>query len=265
MLKKLIHYDLRFLLSKSLIVYYIITLGLALLTRIFGCFNDIFILNIIAKICSGATISALFSTLINNVIHCWIRFRHNLFGDESYLTHTLPVKRHSHYVSKLVAGMLSLITSFVVVCLAIAIAFYSKENFALLKNMLIPVSRAMNVSIPVMVFLLIFLVFVELMSMVQCGYIGTIIGHRFNRGKVGLSFLFGILVYFVSQGIAFVLTIAVALPFSREVLELFGQNAPQNFDVFPALMIGGNVAYSALLIIGLIVGGVLLKKGVNVD
>ena len=31
----------------------------------------------------------------------WVRFRSNFYGDESYLTHTLPIKREVLYTSKI--------------------------------------------------------------------------------------------------------------------------------------------------------------------
>ena len=44
--------------------------------------------------------------LINNLMRTWVRFRHNLYGDESYLTHTLPVERKTIYLSKFITSII---------------------------------------------------------------------------------------------------------------------------------------------------------------
>ena len=82
MLKKLIKYDLENI-YKVLMIFYILSLLFAILTRIFLNIDDSFIMNIIGKICSGVTISMIFNILINNLMRLWSRFKNNFYGDES--------------------------------------------------------------------------------------------------------------------------------------------------------------------------------------
>ena len=58
-------------------------------------------MNIIGEICQGAMFSMMISAIINNLMRMWVRFKQNLYGDESYLTHTLPVTKASIYLSKI--------------------------------------------------------------------------------------------------------------------------------------------------------------------
>ena len=107
MLKKLLKYDLKNV-YKVLIVFYILSLFFAILARIFLNIENSFILNVIGKICSGVTISMIANILINNLMRLWVRFKTNLYSDESYLTHTLPVDKKTLYLSKIFSAVLSL-------------------------------------------------------------------------------------------------------------------------------------------------------------
>ena len=49
---------------------------------------------------SGTAISMMFSIVINNLMRLWVRFKNNFYGDESYLTHTLPIDKKTLYLSK---------------------------------------------------------------------------------------------------------------------------------------------------------------------
>ena len=64
MLGKLIKYDFKNN-FKFLIIFYILALFFAVLTRIFLNIDDSFILNIIGKVCSGTTIAMIFNILFN--------------------------------------------------------------------------------------------------------------------------------------------------------------------------------------------------------
>lgn len=92
MLKKLLKYDLKSI-YKVLIVFYSLSLFFAILTRIFLNIENSFIMDVIGKVCSGTTIAMIFNILINNLMRLWVRFNGNLYGDESYLTHTLPCNK----------------------------------------------------------------------------------------------------------------------------------------------------------------------------
>lgn len=92
MLKKLLKYDLKWV-FKVVIVFYLLALFFAVLTRLFFGINNSFMMNIVAQICSGTTISMIVSIIINNIMRLWVRFKNNFYGDESYLTHTLPVEK----------------------------------------------------------------------------------------------------------------------------------------------------------------------------
>ena len=101
MLKKLLKYDLKSI-NIVLIVFYLLSIFFSLLTRIFLNIDNSFICNVIGQICNGTMIAMMFNIIINNMIRLWVRFKQNFYGDESYLTHTLPIPKKTLYLSKFI-------------------------------------------------------------------------------------------------------------------------------------------------------------------
>ena len=99
MLKKILKYDLLYI-YKVLIVFYTLSLFFAVMTRITTIDNPPLIMLIINKILSGTTIALIINIIINSIMRIWVRFKNNIYGDESYLTHTLPVKKRKHIFIK---------------------------------------------------------------------------------------------------------------------------------------------------------------------
>ena len=111
MLRKLLKYDLKSI-FKVLIIFYILAMLFGVLTRVFFSFENSLMLQILGEIAQGAAISMMCSTLINNIMRMWVRFKAHFYSDESYLTHTLPVEKSTHYLSKILTTIINLFTSF---------------------------------------------------------------------------------------------------------------------------------------------------------
>ena len=190
-------------------IFYILSLFFAVLTRIFLNIEDSFILNIIGQICSGATIAMMFNILINNLMRTWVRFRHNLYGDESYLTHTLPVERKTIYSSKFITSIILVFISMLVISLTIFIAYYSKENLKFLKDLLLPVVEMIDSTMFIFVLMFVFILFLEIFNLLQIGFTGIILGHKMNNNKVLYSVIYGFVSYSVIQVIVFVVLFGI--------------------------------------------------------
>ena len=65
MLKKLLKYDLKYV-YKVLIVFYVLSIFFAILTRCTLYTKDIAIIKIIGQVCSGITVSMIINIIINN-------------------------------------------------------------------------------------------------------------------------------------------------------------------------------------------------------
>lgn len=263
MLKKLLKYDIKDI-YKGLVIFYILSIIFSILTRIFLNIENSFILNIIGQICSGVTISMLFNILINNLMRLWGRFTQNLYKDESYLTHTLPVEKKDIYISKILTSILSLFTSILVIALTIFIAYYSKENLNILKNLLLPLVNTYDSTMLGILSALLFIFFLEFINALQSGYTGIILGHKMNNNKIIFSILFGFATYTVIQVFGLLIIFIVSL-FNKDLMNLFITNDIINIDMLKIIIYLSIFIYSISFIIFYIVNIKLFKKGVNVD
>lgn len=263
MLTKLLKYDLKDI-YKILIIFYSLAIFFATLTRIFFNIENSLVMNIIGKVCSGVTISMLFNILINNVMRLWARFKSNFYGDEAYLTHTLPVKKSTLYISKILAALFSLFTTVAVAVLALFIAYYSKENMQVIKALLESAGQSFDLSPALFLLIIAFVLFLEFLSAVQCGFSGIILGHKMYRGKIGFSVLYGFIVYSITQVFA-VLTVFVAGLFNDDMMLLFTSNQLNSLSVLKTAMTVAIVTYFAISVIVYFVNQKLFNKGVNVE
>jgi len=263
MLSKLIKYDLKPML-KFISVFYILGTIFAILTRILFNIENSLIANIFGQITTGATISMLISILINNTMRLWVRFKNTIYDDESYLTHTLPVDKKDIYLSKFISSVITLFISFVVAIIIMFIAYYSKENLELLKNLLLPLTNLLNLDLLKILFIFIILVFLELYCIIMSGYLGIIIGHKFNNKKLLMSIVFGFISYMFSQ-IFVLLTMLVYGLFNKDILSMFTSSNITDISLLLKLCYLSIITYTLLIIANMIVSIKVFKKGVNVD
>jgi len=263
MLKKLLKYDLENI-YKVLIVFYGLSLFFAVLSRIFLNIENSFIMNIIGKICSGTTIAMIINILINNLMRLWVRFKQNFYGDESYLTHTLPIDKKTLYLSKTIASIITLLSSMVVISLSLFIAYYSKENIEVIKNLLLPLATVYDSTVITIILSFIFIFFLEIMNMLQSGYVGIVLGHMKNNNKMAFSILFGFGTYLITQIFIIIIVFIVAL-FNKDLMNLFYTTETLNVDVIKLCIYLATVIYSLNIFILYFLNSKLFNKGVNID
>ena len=263
MLGKLLKYDLKNM-FKLLSVFYILAIFFAILTRIFLSIENSFVMDIIGKICSGTTIALMFNILINSIMRAWVRFKQSLYGDESYLTHTLPIDKKPLYNSKILTSLITLFISIAMIALTLFIAYYSKENIILLKNLLLPVADIYDTSIMKIIIAFLLIIFVEFAATLQSGFTGIILGHKMNNNKLAYSILFGFISYMVIQIFGVIALFAGAL-FSPDLMNLFITNQMVNMDMIKLVIYLAMGFYSLCVILGYIFNLYMFKKGINVD
>lgn len=255
MLGKLLKYDLKKHL-KFICVFYIITLFISILTRVFINIRSPFIVFIIGRILSGALISLFANILINCLMGLWIRsFARGIYGDESYLTHTLPVTKRQIYLSKFFTCVVSAFLSVAVIVSTAIIAYYTQERWQIVKQMFFN-GKAGTITV-----LTIVIVFLEFVNLIQCGYTGIILGHMMNTGKTGFSVLFGFLAETASQ-IAVLIFSAVAALVNGDFKALF---ASANAQVSESILIILIPVYLVIITVTALINIKLLNNGVNVE
>lgn len=262
MLSKLLKYDLKWN-YKPLIVFYILGIIFSCIVRIVESFKSTLILLIIDKVCCGIVISMIISILINCLMRFWARFIRNIYKDEAYLTHTLPVSKNTIYLSKILSGVITLLTSFIVIVICLSICALNKDTWLILKETLENSAIYFNSSVFNLIIIMILTIFFEFLFMMLCGILGIIIGHKSNDHKLVKSVLIGFVIY------AFLSVLSVG------VLYLAGIINPDLMGVFNSTLVS-STALKKMLLIGIILylsyniiiyltGNKLLNKGVDID
>ncbi len=198
MLRKLLKYDLKAI-FKFLAIFYTLAIIFAIITRILFANNNSLFVTIFAYIFNGATIAMIANILINNLMRAWVYFKGNLYGDEGYLMHTLPVPRKNLYISKFLMGLITLTVSTLIIVAVMIIAWLTPESFEALKNFLAPMAELLDSTVVEMIILTIFVVFLEVLVMLFSGYTGIILGFKKINNRTGWSILFGFVCYIVIQ------------------------------------------------------------------
>ena len=263
MLKKILKYDLLYI-YKVLIVFYTLSLFFAVMTRITTIDNPSLIILIINKILSGTTIALIINIIINSIMRIWVRFKNNIYGDESYLTHTLPVKKESIYLSKILAVLITMLTSMLIIGLTLFIACYSKTTIEVIKDSLNLIAQTYNSTIIILLITILLVLTVELLTLIFSGITGIIIGHKKNNNKMIYSIIFGLITYILSQVLVLIITYIIAL-INPNIMEIFKTNQITNISTIKTFIYLALVIYTFILITLNIVNMTLLKKGVAVE
>lgn len=260
MLTKLLKYDLKNI-YKRLIVFYVLTLFFSITTRILFSLKETTILYILGQISVGCLFSMVANILINVLIINWVRFKDTLYKDEAYLTHTLPVEKNTLYDSKFYLSLIALFTSFIVIFLSLFIAYYTKDRFIMLKDYISNIIGLYNINYGFII-ALIFLLFLEIYSALQSGFIGIIFGYKKNNNQRLYSVLFGFITYLLTQGLLLLVTFIISL-FDNNIMKIFTSNV-FNLGIIKKLLIISIVFYILIALILKYIGRKQLKKGVNV-
>ena len=263
MLRKLLKYDLKFT-FKSVWIFYALSIFFAILTRIFAEINQTTLIIVLTGIARGACMSMMFSSVINNIFACWRRVHSNLYKDEAYLTHTLPVSREKRYTSYLLNAIITIFASMIIAVVSVAIMFYSKENLDIIHVILDGVVTVYDSSVVELLILFFLLICSQIIYIVKAGYTGLILGHRAENKKMGKSVLWGFTVYGLAQWIMLGAIFAVGLS-NKEIMSVLTENKGVTATAFKIILYsvgGGYVLFSTILTL---VNEKLLKQGVNVE
>lgn len=263
MLKKLLKYDLKWN-YKLLIIFYVLALIFSCITRLCSLVDNSALFSVLKSISSGFAIAMMINALINCIMRSWVRFTKNMYKDESYLTHTLPVSKNKLYVSKVLSAVICMVTSIIVVIACLFICYYSKENISTLKNMLELAAGTYDTTVIKLLLVLFFVLLLEMIFIILIGYVGIIIGHKSNQNKMSKSVVMGVILYIVTQMVTLLLVFIFGL-FNDSVMNIINTKDIINIDTIKLVLFLGIFIYVVYIVIYYIVGKKLLEKGVNVD
>lgn len=197
MLKKLLKYDLKTM-ANTLFPIYGLTLLLAVLSRIFILLTDttpVFRtpMGLVMGLAIMITMATPFITFVVGID----KFNKQVTKDEGYLTHTLPVKKHSIIDSKLITQTLFQIGSFIVSFLSICIIGDIKlPDIRKMIDFIVEVITEYSVVTPTLILLLILVGYAALTLLI---YTAISFGQRHATNKTRFAVLYGVIIYIVQQ------------------------------------------------------------------
>lgn len=217
MLAKLIKYDLKFIFKTVSVFIILLFIGVILhnLTsydytptfldasgQVFGGDPDApVIIQFLHTFFYNAVITFAIALVINSLTRTWQRFRNNFYGDEAYLTHTLPLPRQTLWAAKVCTGVLISIIIIAAIALACILLSLTPTGQGLIGGF------GVADGTPTYYCVYTLCIAVQLFFIILCGYTGIIIARRFSSSRPGLrSVLWGLLVYLLSSTILVGLT-----------------------------------------------------------
>ena len=263
MLGKLLKYDLKWI-YKVVGIFYILSFIFSVIGRALNEIENSLVFSITAKIAIGIAISMMINSLVNCLMRLWARFIKNLYKDESYLTHTLPVEKKDIYVSKVLTALITVFTTTVVSIVCLFICFYSESNMEVLKTLLELAASTYNTTVLNLLLLITIVIFLEIMFIVLIGYDAIILGYKSNQKKMAKTLIIAFALYMITQ----VLTLGVIFVFglfNSNVMNLINTTDIVNIDAIKSVMYMGIGIYVVYIIFYYVLGHLQLKKGVNVD
>lgn len=263
MLKKLLKYDTLNMI-KNMMVFYILFIVFSTIYRVVGYFETTSIINIIKQVVFGCMVAMGVSIIANTVIRSFVRFKDSLYGDEAYLTHTLPVSKTQIYESKFIQTIIFVLASILFAAIGLFIAYYSKENWNHIIELVTNISVGYQVKKIPFILSLILIIVLEIVNAIQAGYLGIIIGNMYNSNRLLFSIIYGFITYIASQSITLLLTFIIAI-FDPSIMKLFISNVTMSGSILIKFIIISICTYSIAIAVVNIVALKLFNKGVNVE
>lgn len=263
MLGKVLKYDLKWV-YKVVVVFYILAFVFSVIGRALSEIENSVIFSVVTQIVFGIAISMMVSSLINCLMRLWARFIKNIYKDESYLTHTLPVEKNTIFASKVISALICIFTTTIVIIACLFICYYSEANMQVLKQVLELTASTYNTTVLNLLLLVSLVIFLELMFIVLVGYIGIILGYKSNQNKMIKTIIIGFALYMISQVVTLALIFVLGL-FDSNVMNLINTTDIINIDAIKTAMYAGMGIYVIYIAFYYMIGKKQLEKGVNVD
>lgn len=263
MLKKLMKYDFYWI-NKIMPIYFAIAIFFAICFRVISTFESTLIVTILKNTFLSLLISSLFSTLITYLMRIWGRYKSNIYKDESYLTHTLPVSKSAIFNSKIITSLISILIGSIVILICLAIAFLNNDTINLLKTLFESFEPIYEKGTLIgLIIAVIGIVILEIMYMMQAGIFGLTIGHRANNHKMLKAIVIGIASYFILSALTLAIIYVISL-FNPTLTEVFNTQTPSKEAVVAVIYISLAV-YMIYNLAFYFTSKKILNKGVNVE
>lgn len=262
MLSKLFKYDFKKI-FKQVFVFFILSIACAGIARICTELGkNIAFFKIVGIFVSSVEYALLANVIIQPLVRIFAEFGKTMYGDESYLTHTLPVTKTKLLLSKCLSALAVLGIAFVCLIVSVIVLAYSKTNMAILENFFASAFGS-NINTFGVVTLLIFVLIAEFISLIMNVFTSIILANKENDHKVLKGFIFAIIINILIL-IVLVLLVMVIFASSGNLSALFSSNLSMSNGMLISLCVVCMVTYLATAVLLFFFSKHELNKGVNV-
>lgn len=199
MLGKLLKYDFKNL-YKTLLPIYLITLVITILTVIFNNLSDTS--NLFSTLNALMILSyvVILMVLLVGTFFLSIRdFYLDFATERGYLINTLPVKKSTIITSKFITGVVTMLSSIVVMFISILILVIGNGEWTSFANGIANIFRDIPGDAVVMLILMTVLMIVAYISGLAVCYLSIALGQLKNTNKLGYSFIAYIILYIIYE------------------------------------------------------------------
>ncbi len=241
MLGKLTKYEFKAT-ARVFLPFYLAVFGVTLVNKCFlllnsrvelsGIMGTVF--SLIGTLMMVVSIIMIAATIFLTFFMILQRFYKNLFTDEGYLMHTLPVKAGKHIFAKLIASSVWTLVSVLVVILAIFLLVvnsevldFLKDFFASLPESIEMFEKTLNTSFYGAVASAVIVVIISLPSGILTYYFAITLGSIIlPKHKIGGAFIGYLLIYTVTQMVTGILLIIGVVISSNNIETIFKSSIP---------------------------------------
>lgn len=262
MLSKLLKYDLKWL-YKTIGIFYLLSFVFSLIVRGLSLLDKTFVVNSLTFMFKISAIGMIVATVIITVARLWTRFIKNVYKDESYLTHTLPVTKKDIYLAKVLSAVITSITTVLVTIICLLICYHSKESCDFIKQSLGLIENTLDFEVIKMLVIISFVLILELIIVTLNGYTGIILGFKSNRNKMLKTLIYGFISYLVTMVIT-LLIIYISSLINNNVMVLIKDNVGDIGTIKILLSIIA-IMYTFFIFIFYFFGKNKLEEGIDVD
>lgn len=277
MLGKLLKYELLAEMRKYAVVFAAI-IGAAVLFLVFdrglSRLGDYAIIDIFSGFLLIAFILLCFFTLAMIIVMSCVRFKKNLFGDEGYLMHTLPVPVWQHIAVKIIAAYIWTVAALAVIIIGICILTCSgswmTDMYDGMKEAFAEISAADDASAALLFnfkwFFIISAVLYPLLLLLYI-YFCIAVGSLFNSHKTLMSILTFVVVNTVGQIVSSVIMVICGLSsyMSMNTADMNAATADMFISSYGKLMWGSSI-FSVILYAAMAIGtNYIMSKKLNLE
>ncbi len=261
MIRKLLKYDIKKLLG-FLVYFYVISFGLAIITRLINIGKDIQFIYIIGQVFAGITYASIAQILVNIFTQTIKLFNTDFYKDESYLTHTLPVTKSELLLSKYLSALIVIVISVAVCILDLLVVLYSPEFMLVLKSLLSTTIVGFNIDSWLFVLIISLTLLFQVCALMSMAFFAIVKCNTYSSNRIVKGFIWFFICYFASMT-ATLIVISIVFAITGNINNLFAQVLPQG--TFISILITGLVCYLAYSFIFYFLCNKLFNKGVNVE